>query len=117
VVVNNLDIDRARIRPTETGTVLVVDSDRMLSDAVASKRLQLVSGRNAKLAQAYRRVQERQLVDGPLAERSRDNSACRRGGDAIVEFSRPAVGEFHISYYHDTIISSSDKSVVTMSEI
>jgi hypothetical protein len=51
VIVDNLDIFRSRVRPSEYDPPLVVDSDRMLASQVTLKRLQPISWRHRQIVQ------------------------------------------------------------------
>jgi hypothetical protein len=51
VIVDDLDICRASIRPLEYDPPLVIDSDRMLACQVTFKRLQPVSWRHRQIVQ------------------------------------------------------------------
>jgi hypothetical protein len=89
VIVDNFDIDCAGNRPAEADAVLVIDSDGMLPGACAVQCSEPLSRRDAKLLQAHCCVEQSQLVDGSLAQRSRDYSAgCLRSdpmSDNIVK--------------------------------
>ncbi len=65
----------------------------MLPSAIAAHGLQAISRRDVKLIQAHGDVQQSQFVNCPLEKRSRDNSAGRLGGNAIVKVSRTTVRE------------------------
>jgi len=57
VIVNDLNIGRTRIGPSETDPKLIVDPDAVLSFPVASQSLKSVAGRNPQVLQNMRLVQ------------------------------------------------------------
>ena len=61
VVVRDLYVSRPLLGPRKADSVLVVDPDRILSNAVVDKLLQPVSWRDAKVVDVVRRVQLTQL--------------------------------------------------------
>jgi len=61
VVVRDLYVSRPLLGPHKADSVLVVDPDRILSNAVADKLLQPVSWRDAKVVDVVRRVKLTQL--------------------------------------------------------
>jgi len=69
VIVGDLDIFRAGVRPLEYDPPLVVDSDRMLAKPVTFKRLQPVSWRHRQIVQNDGIVYLNQLPARDLRER------------------------------------------------
>jgi hypothetical protein len=70
VVVGDLDGLGTGIGPDETGSVLVVDADRVLSGSIAGELLEAVARRNSKAVQFGCRVDQAELLlRGPLQVR------------------------------------------------
>ncbi len=61
-MVHNLDIFSAGVRPTETHTELMIDTDAMLPRAITFQGFQSISGRHPKIAQSARDLQLPQLT-------------------------------------------------------
>jgi len=68
VVVNDLNIGRATIRPSETDPKLIVDSDAVLSLPVPLKGFQSVAGRDPEVLQDMSLVQLIQPASSPGPE-------------------------------------------------
>jgi hypothetical protein len=51
VVINDLNVFRAAVRPEKAEPVLVVDADAVLADPIASQRFQTVARRNSQIFQ------------------------------------------------------------------
>ena len=62
MVVDDLDIDRTRGSPDEANAPSVVDSDAVLTFAIALQLFETVAGRNAKLIEFLSRVQDEELA-------------------------------------------------------
>jgi len=83
VVVDNLDLFGPDVRPEETDSVLIIDSDAVLSGSIPGKRFQAVSRRRAKIAQLGGRIE--------LIELSRGDSPHGPGTDPARCTRSPAV--------------------------
>ena len=59
--IDYLDAEGVRSLPTEADAPLLVDTDAVLSRAIALEHFQPVAGRNQQLFQPRRRVQQSQL--------------------------------------------------------
>ena len=57
VIVHDLDIFSARVRPTEAHAELIIYTDAMLSDAIAFQRFQSIAGRHPQIVQSARDLQ------------------------------------------------------------
>lgn len=67
MIVHDLDIFSAGVRPTKTQTELIIDTDAMLPRAITFQGFQSISGRHPKIVQSARdltrRVGPSQLSD------------------------------------------------------
>jgi hypothetical protein len=61
VIVDDLDIRRVPVSPTETNAPLVVDSDAVAAGAVAAEPFQAIARRDAKVIERSRVVQHSEL--------------------------------------------------------
>jgi hypothetical protein len=61
MVINYLDVRRVSLVPSKTDSILVVDSNAMLSDTRSLQSFQIVTPRSRKISQLARRVQRFQL--------------------------------------------------------
>ena len=61
MIVDYLDIERISLLPEEADAILVIDSNAVLSDAIAFESFQFVTARSRKIAQLLSRVQSFQL--------------------------------------------------------
>ena len=62
VIVNDLDFVRLGFAPDETNTVLIIDSDTVLSSAITFQCLQPIACRFAKVLKTIRIIQHLQLT-------------------------------------------------------
>jgi hypothetical protein len=62
VVIHDFDIFGASVRPTETHPELIIDTDAMLSRAVAFQGFQSISWRHPQIVQSARDLQLPQLT-------------------------------------------------------
>ncbi len=70
MIVDNLDVIRTPTRPNEADTPLIVDPDAELAGAVATQRLETVSGRYPEVAERPRSVEVIELAPGDTLERA-----------------------------------------------
>jgi hypothetical protein len=49
VIVDNFNVERTKVRPTEADPVLIVDPNRMLASAVAFEGFETVAGRDPQI--------------------------------------------------------------------
>ena len=88
MVVHNLDVFSARGGPAEAETILVVDTDAMLTGAVALEGLESVARRHAKVVEPPRDLQLPKLAscDGLDASKPLDPPPMRDAlGDSVPE--------------------------------
>ena len=64
MVVDNLDLFSPGVRPEETDSVPIIDSDAVLSGSIPGKCFQAVSRRRAKIAQFGGRIELIELSPG-----------------------------------------------------
>lgn len=62
MVVNNLDIFGARVRPPEAHTELIVDADAALAGAVTLQRFETIARRHPEIVEPRRDLQLSQLT-------------------------------------------------------
>lgn len=62
MVVHDLDVFRASLRPAETHAELIVHADAVLSFAIAFQGFQVVARRRAQERQRLRRIELRQFA-------------------------------------------------------
>jgi len=70
MVVNDFDVPRSVIMPTETDSPLIIDSDTVLPPPITAKFLQPVTGRHAQVVQILRAVEHLQLAFSLCLERT-----------------------------------------------
>lgn len=75
MVVDDLDLGCTRGGPPETDPVLVIDSDGVLTGAIAAQRFQTIARRHSKLFQRERRIQDGELIESPLHQARRQERA------------------------------------------
>src|SRR5579862_8651949 len=61
MVVDDFDFGGACVRPDKEDPELVVDSDRVLSLAIANQRLKAIAGRRSQVAKNSRRIEVTEL--------------------------------------------------------
>src|ERR1043165_9070758 len=71
VVVDDLDFVGMALSPDETDAPLIVDADRVLAAAASSQCFEAVGGRNPKIGQALRSIEQTQLAQGSDLDVSR----------------------------------------------
>jgi hypothetical protein len=64
MVVNDFDIVRLSILPSETDSPLVIDADAVLAGAVADQRFETIPQRDSQILKFLRRMQVHQLAPG-----------------------------------------------------
>lgn len=63
-MVDDLDLESMSIPPHETHAILLVNSNTVLSSAVAAKRFHLISRRHFQVIERDRGVQNREFLEG-----------------------------------------------------
>jgi hypothetical protein len=102
VIVDDLDICRASIRPLEYDPPLVIDSDRMLACQVTFKRLQPVSWRHRQIVQNGSIVYLNQLPARDLRKRlGKPLGVCRSA--RIASANLPLKLRIMVATYHNMI--------------
>jgi hypothetical protein len=56
VIINNLNLERITVVPNETETILIVDSDAVLTLPIAPQSFKVISGKDRQVAQSMGRV-------------------------------------------------------------
>ena len=93
MVVDNLNILRAGIRPNEADPELSVDSDAVLTPSISRKPLKSVSRGNAEIVQPLGRVELVELPACDRPDRLRAGFACCPRIPTIKDIFRSGVGE------------------------
>jgi hypothetical protein len=89
VIVDYFNVDRTRIRPTETDPILVIDPDAVLTATISPKRLQAVPGRYLQVVHDLGLIECVELPRSHLPQRPRQPLAGNLGVSTIEEvFSR-----------------------------
>src|ERR1700674_1213252 len=70
MVVDDLDVPRAVVSPSEANSPLIIDSDAVPPTPITGKLLQSVAGRHSQVVQIFRAVQHLQLSLGLCLERT-----------------------------------------------
>ena len=93
VVVDNLDLFGPGVRPEETDSVLIVDSDAVLSGSIPGKGFQAVSRRRAKIAQLRGRIELIELSPGDSPNGLGTYPARRTRSLAVEDILRASIPE------------------------
>ena len=89
MIVDYFNVDRTRIRPTETDPILVIDPDAVLTATIFPKRLQAVPGRYPQVVHDLGLIECVELPPSHLPQRPRQPLAGNLGVSTIEEvFSR-----------------------------
>ena len=71
MVVDDLDIFRPRLAPSEADPVLIVDPDTVLPGTVTLELLEAIARRNPEVVEFLGRIQRLELTNGDAPERLR----------------------------------------------
>lgn len=85
VVVDDLNIQRGAVIPAEADSVLVVDSDRMLTGTISTQRFETKSGKRAEGTEGNGRVEAVEDLASFLVKLDGESSACGLGRSAIED--------------------------------
>ena len=89
MIVDYFNVDRTRIRPTETDPILVIDPDAVLTATISPKPLQAVPGRNPQVVHDLGLIECVEPPRSHLPQRPRQPLAGNLGVPTIEEvFSR-----------------------------
>ena len=85
MIVDHFNVDRTRIRPTETDPILVIDPDAVLTATITPKRLQAVPGRYPQVVHDLGLIECVELPRSHRPQRPRQPLAGNLGVPTIEE--------------------------------
>jgi hypothetical protein len=99
MIVNNLCVSDAALRPSKTDPVLSVDPDTVLALSILFQRLQMVAGRDPKILNGIGVVENEELGSRPTLQIWRTHLPCSLGVFAVEHILGALVveGEDHVS--------------------
>jgi len=100
VVVDDLDVVRATLRPAQADPPLVVDADAVLARAVPAQGFEAVAGRRLEVAERSGMVDLQQIAMG-------DSHHVRRDALRVAAIPRGACGRVAEGFDHAPILTPS----------
>jgi hypothetical protein len=102
MIIRDLNLRRAALRPTKADPVLSVDPNTVLTLSVLGEGLQMVSGWNPEFLESTDGVQLIKLPEGDLPETLGTTPACLLRAPSIEDIFSPLVTE---RLDHDSMIA------------
>ena len=99
MIVHNLCVSDAALRPSKTDPVLSVDPDTVLARSVFLQRFEVVAGRDPEILNGVGVVENEQFRSGPTLEIRRTNFPCGFGFLAVEDVLSALIaeGQDHVS--------------------
>jgi len=111
VIVDNLHLVRASLRPTEANPILFIDANAVLALPGSLQRLQAIPRGDRQIVQLGRRINLIELSKGRTPERSRASAPGGRAVLAVEDIFGGLVGERPNHGYMIARITCYDKGV------